>query len=156
MSENNNLSELMERLAATFIKEMEFTKDFNLELIEFDETHVVLKFPMRDALQGNILQNILHGGATATVLDSASGMVAIAAAFARNKHEAVEVQLKRIAKAATVDLRIDYLRPGRGKYFIAKAEILRRGNKITVVDSYLYNDQESLLARATGTYLVGH
>ena len=135
---------------------MHFIKDFNLEIVDFNETEVTLKFMMQEKFYGNILQGILHGGATATVLDTASGMLAIAATFAKQKHASIEEQLARISKAATVDLRIDYLRPGHGKYFLVKAKIVRCGNKIIVIDSYLYNDTDSLIARGIGTYLVGH
>lgn len=155
MNKPDNFSTMIEQLVDAFTKKMQFTKDFNFEVVEFDERHVVLKFLMNEKLQGNILQNILHGGVTATVLDTASGMAAIAAAFDRYRDHPVDEQLARIAKAATVDLRIDYLRPGRGKHFFVKAEVLRAGNKITVVDSFLTNDAGNLLARGIGTYMIG-
>ncbi len=82
-------------------------------------------------------------------------MVAIAATFWRHRESPVNEQLARIAKAATVDLRIDYLRPGRGEEFFVRAHLVRQGNKITVVDSLLYNESDTLLARGIGTYLVG-
>ncbi|OGT31821.1 MAG: hypothetical protein A3E87_02495 [Gammaproteobacteria bacterium RIFCSPHIGHO2_12_FULL_35_23] len=156
MEEFDNYKILMAKLAKTFTQDMHFIKDFKFEVVEFNEEEVVLKFLMQEKLHGNMLQGILHGGATATVLDTAGGMLAIAGTFAKQKHASIEEQLAKIAKAATIDLRIDYLRPGRGKYFLAKAKMVRCGNKIIVIDSYLYNDVDSLIARGIGTYLVDH
>ena len=32
----------------------------------------------------------------------------------------------------TIDLRVDYLRPGRGNYFIATGRVVRLGNRVAV------------------------
>ena len=63
--------------------------------------------------------------------------------------------LKSFTKIGTIDIRIDYVRPGRGLYFIADSEIIRAGNKVTVTRMHLYNDSNSLIAVGTGTYIVG-
>ena len=55
----------------------------------------------------------------------------------------------------TIDLRVDYLRPGRGTHFLAEARLLRAGNKVAVTRMELHNDKEELLAVGTGTYLCG-
>jgi uncharacterized protein (TIGR00369 family) len=62
--------------------------------------------------------------------------------------------LSTISRIGTIDLRIDYLRPGRGDYFQATGKILRIGNKIAVARMQLYNDKETLIAVGTGTYTV--
>jgi acyl-coenzyme A thioesterase PaaI-like protein len=62
---------------------------------------------------------------------------------------------KRFTQTGTIDLRVDYLNPGKGKYFLSEASILRLGNKIAVVRTDLKNDQSVLIASGTGTYLIG-
>ena len=57
-------------------------------------------------------------------------------------------------KMSTIDLRIDYLRPGRGKAFIADGKILRIGNKVAVTRMELHNDEGKLIAVGTGTYIL--
>ncbi|HAV87176.1 MAG TPA: thioesterase family protein, partial [Pseudomonas sp.] len=59
------------------------------------------------------------------------------------------------ARLGTIDLRIDYLRPGRGQRFSATATLLRSGNKVAVVRSELHNEAGVLIAVGTGTYLCG-
>ncbi len=43
--------------------------------------------------------------------------------------ETLPETIKQVTRLATVDMRVDYLAPGRGKYFIARAEVLRLGRK---------------------------
>lgn len=159
MNESNHteaFSLLIKEIGKFFTQDMEFLKPFKIQINHFDEHKLQLQFAMNPQLQGNMLQKILHGGASATVLDSASGMLAMIATFAKEKDKPVEEQFARAAKAATIDLRIDYLRPGRGEYFLVDANVLRCGNKITAIQSYLYNEQKTLLATAIGTYMIGH
>jgi len=62
---------------------------------------------------------------------------------------------QRLARIGTIDLRIDYLRPGRGKYFHARSNMMRTGRKVAVTRMELHNDQDLLIAVGTGTYIVG-
>ena len=69
-------------------------------------------------------------------------------------HESLEVRKEQFGKLGTIDLRIDYLRPGLGKWFDATGHILRAGNKIAVVRIELHNDQGEMIAVGTGAYVV--
>ena len=75
------------------------------------------------------------------------------------KGESVLEKIEKLEKGenrlGTVDLRIDYLRPGRGQSFIAKSWILRRGYVIAVTRMELRNDEQKLIAVGTGTFVVG-
>ena len=57
-------------------------------------------------------------------------------------------------KLNTIDLRIDYLRPGKGKIFTASGSILRTGKKVGVSRMELHNEKQDLIAVGTGTYIV--
>ena len=63
--------------------------------------------------------------------------------------------MKRLKNIGTIDLRVDYLRPAKGKEFTATASIIRAGNKIVVTRLELHNDKQILVAVGTGTYIVG-
>lgn len=148
---------LLQRIDQLFTKEMEFTKSFQLKVLEFTENGLKMCFPMLPCLQGNMIQDILHGGAIATVLDSAGGMMVMAANFAKDKDKdyTVEQQAARLATTSTVDLRVDYLRPARGREFYVKAEVIRSGRKINVARMELFDQDNKMLATATGIYLMG-
>ncbi len=62
---------------------------------------------------------------------------------------------KRLARIGTIDLRVDYVRPGRGESFYAKARLLRSGRKVAVVRMELHDDKDTLIALGTGTYMMG-
>jgi len=49
--------------------------------------------------------------------------------YRRAEPEELPNTIKKVSHLATVDMRIDYLAPGRGKYFIARAETLSLGRK---------------------------
>ena len=55
----------------------------------------------------------------------------------------------------TIDMRVDYLRPGRGERFTATSSLLRAGNKVAVARVELHNQQRDYIATATATYLIG-
>ncbi len=59
----------------------------------------------------------LHGGVISAGLDAMGGLAVMAAIGARHMDEAPDVRLHRFSKLGTIDLRVDYLRPGIGEYF---------------------------------------
>jgi uncharacterized protein (TIGR00369 family) len=81
--------------------------------------------------------------------------MALIGAFERHQHLPAPERMARLAKLGTIDLRVDYLRPGRGQAFTATAVLLRSGNKVAVVRTELHSDDGTLVAVGTGTYLCG-
>jgi uncharacterized protein (TIGR00369 family) len=114
-----------------------------------------ITFEMTDAIVGNPTYRTLQGGVIATVLDIVGGHVVFVSVFKQVKGKPLEKQMQRLSKVGTIDLRVDYLRPGTGKNFTAKGWILRTGNKVSVTRMELHNDQQELIAVGTGTYTVG-
>lgn len=112
-------------------------------------------FDMREPLMGNPIFRTLQGGIIATVLDIVGGHVAFLTVFKRVKGAPFEKQIKHVSKVATIDLRVDYLQPGKGERFTAKGWILRAGNKVAVIRMELHNEMQVLIAVGTGTYSVG-
>ena len=107
---------------------------------------------MQQHLIGNVRFQILHGGVTATILDSIGGIVVMAEMYKRSSAEDFEDTCKKVSRLATLDLRVDYVAPGRGKYFIATAEIIRLGKKSCLTRMNLHNDSNALIATAIASY----
>lgn len=107
---------------------------------------------MQPHLIGNMQYQILHGGSTATILDSVGGIVAMAELYKRATKENFEQVSMQVARVATLDIRVDYLKPGRGQYFIATAEALRMGRKGCTMRMNMVNDQDELIATAIASY----
>lgn len=145
---------LLDRLKAGF-DSTPFVKLLGIELTEADSEHVKARFDMRPDLVGNAIKQILHGGVIATALDMVGGIMGVIAVYQRMKEDDVPKaeRYMRLAKLGTIDMRVDYLQPGRGKHFEASATLLRVGKKVFVTRMELHNDSGELIAAATGTYL---
>lgn len=153
MKETFNETEL--KMALNFMQQIPFNKHIGLEVETFTATEAVFKLKMRDELVGNWLQGILHGGVIATALDVAGGTVALLGAYANQTELPKEERRKNLSKLGTIDMRVDYLRPGKGKEFFASASILRIGSKVAVTRMEFKNENGDLLAVGTGTYMCG-
>jgi len=132
-----------------------FNRVLGFEVISLRRETVCVRIKMRRDLVGNFLHGTLHGGVISSVLDAAGGMNAAASVLPKMvgcSRSELETVLTRMG---TIDLRVDYLRPGRGEYFTAHSAIMRAGNKVAVTRMEFHNDRNVLIAVGTGTYLVG-
>lgn len=107
---------------------------------------------MQENLIGNVAYQILHGGVAATVLDSIGGIVAMGELYKKAEPDHLAETIKKVARLATIDMRVDYLAPGRGKYFIARAETLRLGRKSCTMRMTMVNDEGTPIATAIASY----
>ncbi|WP_111859992.1 thioesterase family protein [Acinetobacter sp. CFCC 10889] len=107
---------------------------------------------MKPFLIGNVAFQILHGGVAATLLDSIGGIVAMGELYKKAEPDQLADTLKKVSRLATVDMRVDYLAPGRGQYFIAKAETLRMGRKGCTMRMTMVNDEGKAIATAIASY----
>lgn len=144
----------LQHLSAAFT-DIPFNQLLGLRLDHLDEKQTVMSFSMKDELIGNFLHGILHGGVISSVLDMAGGILVMSSAVHKHPDANIEDLQHILGKCSTIDLQISYLRPGHGNMFTAKAWLLKSGHKIAFTRMELYNDQESLLATAAGTYMQG-
>jgi len=124
-----------------------------VELLEIDRAGFC--FTMKNELIGNTVHGILHGGVISAVLDTTGGITATASAMERMKDLSKDGVAKRIARIGTIDMRVDYLRPGRGIQFHSTGTVMRTGRKVAVTRMELKNEENVLIAVGTGTYIVG-
>lgn len=156
MSDEIALSEKrLASLAETFASRIPFNQVLGLHFRSLSTERCELVFQMDPKLVGNYVQGILHGGVIATALDVAGGTMAAAGLIQKHSAASEPDLAERLSKLGTIDLRIDYLRPGRGLQFCASASLLRAGNKVAVARMELHNERDELIAVGTGTYLVG-
>lgn len=151
----NKLVDRVLELVADFFQRIPFNRMLGIRVVSLGRERVVLDLPMKDELIGNFVQGILHGGVISSLLDVTGGAMALIGALERHRELPGHERMARLSKLGTIDLRVDYLRPGRGRTFTAHAVPLRSGNKVTVVRSELHSDDGTLVAVGTGTYLCG-
>ena len=140
---------------AQVFDQMPFNQLLGLRVTEFASERAEVRFQWKAELVGNPVQQILHGGVIASVLDVVGGIMAVSSALVRlDSLEPAQLAAK-LGKMSTIDMRTDYLRPGRGQEFIATAQVIRSGNKVCVCRMELHNEAGVHIALGTGTYLVG-
>lgn len=150
-----NKQQIFQQITQVWNEQIPFNKLLGIRITQFDPQCAEIRFKWQDSLIGNPLQKILHGGVTASALDFAGGVVCAAGIIERLEVTSVADIQKALAKLGTIDLRTDYLRPGRGEEFITTAKIIRSGNKVAVARMELHNEQGDHIAFGTGTYMVG-
>ena len=153
--EKTNLQEMFDLLRNIYENLLPFDSLLGVKVVSLTTTDVKVRIDMREELIGNFVRRILHGGVISSVLDLTGGLVASVELLKHLEHLKIDEFSKRLMRMGTIDLRVDYLRGGEGKYFIASGTVLRKGNRVAVVRTELVNDQDLLIAAGTGTYLVG-
>jgi len=132
-----------------------FLEFLGLTIETMDTDNIYIKLAMRDELCGYPGDEALHGGVIAAMIDIIGGTVVAWKLLKETKGQSLQEQAKRFRNMSTVDLRVDYLRPGKGKIFTATASVLRTGKKLAVTRMELHNEEKRLIAVGTGTYTVG-
>jgi uncharacterized protein (TIGR00369 family) len=146
---------MLDRCRRWYDEKIPFNRVLGFSVASLDAGNVCVKFDMKPELIGNYVYGFLHGGVISAVLDATGGLTATIGMLTRLKGDELEQIEDRIARVGTIDLRVDYLRPGMGAHFTATSKIMRAGRKVTVTRMELHNDQDVLIAVGTGTYIVG-
>jgi uncharacterized protein (TIGR00369 family) len=139
--------------AVEFFLKAPFNKVLGLKVESVHPDCVKTSFKMRDTLMGNYERGMLHGGVISSVIDTTGGLASIINILKTIRGVTLEDRLKRVTRGSTIDLRVDFLRPGIGKRFIVTAYTLRTGKKVVVIRIELHNDQNNLIAVGTGSYM---
>jgi uncharacterized protein (TIGR00369 family) len=132
-----------------------FNRHLGLKVAFLDIDRAGYRFTMKDELIGNTVHGVLHGGVISAVLDTTGGLTATASALQRMKGRTRAEITDWIARVGTIDMRVDYLRPGRGTAFHSSGTVMRTGRKVAVTRMELKNQENLLIAVGTGTYIVG-
>lgn len=149
------LKDLLNILKDIYQNQMPFNRLLNIRVKKITPEEVRVRIDMREELIGNFIRKSLHGGVISSILDLTGGLIASAEMIKRMQGISMDEIGASLAKIGTIDLRIDYLRAGQGRYFTASGNILRTGNKVAVIRLEFHNDKNLLIAAGTGTYLVG-
>jgi len=154
MDNCTNDEEFVSAINEMFSEKIPFNKLLGIKVESISCEHVKALFRMRDELMGHYKRGMLHGGVISSVIDVTGGLSAFMGVQKRMTGETLESRLERFGRVNTIDLRVDFLRPGIGKWFVATAYTLRTGNKVAVTRIELHNDQNDLIAVGTGSYIV--
>jgi uncharacterized protein (TIGR00369 family) len=141
-------------LTTLFEQQISFNQVLGLKFTGRGDKGPTLRFDMRPELVGHHLYGRLHGGVISATLDAMGGLAVMWAIAEKHADEAAAQVMHRFAKLGTIDLRIDYLRPGLGKHFSAHAEVMRLGGRVCTTQMRLLNDEGILIATGAAAYMV--
>lgn len=99
--------------------------------------------PFRGEFIGDRRRPSLHGGVISALIDTCGGA-------------AVWTHFTREDRISTVDIRVDYLRPGPDHDIFAESEVQRIGNRVSVVHTRVYaaSDKETIIAEGRAVYNI--
>lgn len=106
--------EALKLVGEMFVYHMPFNRALGLELERYEKEFAQLAFNNQPMMVGNWAQSILHGGVIASALDVAAGLVCVGSTLTRHETISEDELRQRMSRMGTIDLRVDYLRPGRG------------------------------------------
>lgn len=120
MSDEPSIDPQFTTLVLLMEQHIPFNKLLGLRVDMLRRGECVLRVPWMDHLIGDTQRPAVHGGVISMLADTAGG----AACFSMLSNPADRV--------STVDLRVDYLRPGPSMDLLCHAKTIRVGNKVAV------------------------
>ncbi|WP_160720206.1 PaaI family thioesterase [Bacillus sp. USDA818B3_A] len=107
--------------------------------LNFEQESCEITIPITPVIHNNL--NIVHGGITATLLDTTMGVLA-------NR------LLPKGFGAVTNQLNIHYIAPGIGDTLRCNAEVIHKGTKTMVISGEVFRNDGKKIAYATGTFFM--
>lgn len=140
MSEQSAALTYLERIVNGTITPPAFAIMLGLKPGAFGAGRAVFTMEADPALHGNVM-GTLHGGALATLADTAMGF-----AFATT--------LATEESFATLEMKVNFLRPAWRSNLTATATVVHRGKTTGLVECRITDERDRVIAHATSTCLV--
>jgi uncharacterized protein (TIGR00369 family) len=137
-----------------FEHKVTFNQTLGMRMVSLAPPAPSARLEMRPDLIGHYLYGRLHGGVISAVLDAMGGVAVMVGITEKHCDEAADVVMHRFSRLGTIDLRVDYLRPGIGEHFIASAEVTRLGGRVASTQMRLVNQDGTLIATGAAAYIV--
>lgn len=116
-----------------------------VRVVRIGHPHTTLALPYREDLVGDPTTGVIHGGAVTSLIDTVCGMAVFSA-------------LKKLQTIATLDLRIDYLKPAQAhKEIHATADCYKLTRSIAFVRARAYHPEtpDDWIANCAAAFMVG-
>ena len=144
----------IEGLRDIFEEKIVFNHLLGLKIVSLQPEYVEGRIEMKPDLVGHYAYNRIHGGVISAGLDGMGALAVMAAIGARHMDESPEQRLHRFSKLGTIDLRVDYLRPGIGSHFTLRAEVLRLGSRVATTRMEFFGPDGTLMSAGSAAYIV--
>jgi uncharacterized protein (TIGR00369 family) len=131
------------KMTSAFSRAVPHNHALGIRVIKVSRAEALFELPYDARLVGNPDTGTLHGGAITALLDGCSGAAVFAA-------------LTEFVPIATLDLRIDYLKPAEpGKSVIGKATCYKLTRNVAFTRAVAYQgDPDDVIAHSVGTFML--
>jgi uncharacterized protein (TIGR00369 family) len=142
-AERRERVERMAKINRDFATVVPHNLALGLKFEELDDGLAVMRLPYDERLVGHASIGILHGGVISSLIDACCGA-------------AVFMKLVKPVPIATLDLRIDYLKPATpGEDVLARMECYKVTKNVGFVRGIAYHDDvDDPIASAAGSFIV--
>ena len=143
MADDLDKKEMLARVNAAMVSAVPYNTALGLEAVDVGAGQATVRLRYRPELIGNPDTGVLHGGAITGMIDAVCGL-------------AVFLKLATPTRIATLDLRIDYLKPATPpRDVLGHAECYRLTRQIAFVRATAYHeDPADPIASAAGTFMI--
>ncbi len=145
---------LEEALTELWERRISFNQVLGLKVVSLKPGDVRVRLDMRPELVGHYAYGRLHGGAISASLDALGGMALMVELGEKHPEESADQVMHRFGRMGTIDLRVDFLRPGLGQHFIGRAEVTRLGGRSGSTQMRMENEHGTLIATASAAFVV--
>ena len=143
MTTNPDFFDLVRQYAPNVINNVPYAQTLGFELVDLEPGRAVAKAAYRKETIGDPETQVIHGGVVTALLDNVSGVAVIAS-------------LQELKSTATLDLRIDYMRPADiEKDIIAEAECYHLTRSVAFTRAWAYHEsKDRVIATASGSFAL--
>jgi len=127
-----------ERLIQEKFEINHFPRMLGIEIDSVEEGRAVLSVEVREELKQ--LQGVMHGGAIASLIDTAVAFAIVGASEPEDRF-------------TTVEMKVNYLSAIRAGRVTAEARLIRDGRRIIVAECDVFDDKGRLAAKGLLTYI---
>ncbi|MBH8606191.1 PaaI family thioesterase [Thermoactinomyces sp. CICC 10521] len=138
-NEVRTIHKLVQALKRTRVSPLAFVEELmNFQAVGYDQEKgaYVHRMLITDELKNRY--KILHGGITATFIDTAMGSTIF--------------HMDEGTKAVTLDLNVNFLAPGESGWLTAETAVIKKGKTIILLETKVTDERKKLIATASSTF----
>ncbi|PWA07799.1 PaaI family thioesterase [Pueribacillus theae] len=116
-----------------------YWKFIGLREVELRDGTARIELPVKEELLQR--RGTVHGGVIASLIDASVGA-------------SIRSLLSNNQSAATVEMKVNYIRPGVGNLLIGKGKVVSLGKTIAVGEAKIVNESDKVIASGMATFMI--